>query len=673
MFCLKCKDNYLFTQKNKQKNRASIAESNHIQTISNNDDEDSDDEDEEYDNDLRKYNKDIEKSLNFSAKPAGDYQNKFCDDSSMENKYKYADIVENESDKPINQIMRERFVGLSPEPYTYQRNEILIEDDMIKTLITKDIVPKLSFQNTPLFRHYNTINGIKSMVKYLTNNCHQQIVNLLTFSFHILQDCLQLFCYIYQNGKIYGSRIFTKDLFETIPTFYKLSTIDDEDKEEVLENMKIRNSLQFDDDKMYKEYYKVLYSRKASKNNQVPEELGNQLTKFVQVWNQDHNFKNPLDVHELMELFASNKIDHKWLKNDCNQREFFTILMKDEYDISLISALWNHLKQIEYKTEKQQNVNSLQQRHTIAQQQRQINELIALVRMQQQKIYAQSQQIHQLKSNNHPSNINDCRSLTSSSSGRSMLQAMANCNPYGPPSMQNDYDNCSTMSQETNVVNNQIDQPNTHKRKSKVNLPLSPRNIEINRSFISWDSRCDGCRMSDQSSDEDHAEIKCAENDDNMLHDNNDELGENIYVKDDDHTHDVKQTMQQEMKDDNIKKYESEQYDLPEINPDDDKETVPSSSSPAPSSPAPTSPAPTSPWQIYSNYGKNDTIFSDRGSRYCMDVTRVAIHLMNNGQLCQDNQWQEYMNTHRELINGMIEGWIFQQLNNLSKHLNHKN
>ena len=49
-------------------------------------------------------------------------------------------------------------------------------------------------QHTSLFRHYNTVNSIKSMIKYLNKTLiNEQITNLLVFSYHILRIIFNYF------------------------------------------------------------------------------------------------------------------------------------------------------------------------------------------------------------------------------------------------------------------------------------------------------------------------------------------------------------------------------------------------------------------------------------------------------------------------------------------------
>eukprot|EP00486_Rosalina_sp_Unknown_P004764 CAMPEP_0201570042 /NCGR_PEP_ID=MMETSP0190_2-20130828/12105_1 /ASSEMBLY_ACC=CAM_ASM_000263 /TAXON_ID=37353 /ORGANISM="Rosalina sp." /LENGTH=348 /DNA_ID=CAMNT_0047993153 /DNA_START=50 /DNA_END=1097 /DNA_ORIENTATION=+ len=73
--------------------------------------------------------------------------------------------------KGMDRTMREEFKAMNKfdkfEPYTYLRHEMFIGEESIQTLTADDKVPQLSPENTPLFRHYHTINAMKKMANHL--------------------------------------------------------------------------------------------------------------------------------------------------------------------------------------------------------------------------------------------------------------------------------------------------------------------------------------------------------------------------------------------------------------------------------------------------------------------------------------------------------------------------
>eukprot|EP00486_Rosalina_sp_Unknown_P001115 CAMPEP_0201564008 /NCGR_PEP_ID=MMETSP0190_2-20130828/1734_1 /ASSEMBLY_ACC=CAM_ASM_000263 /TAXON_ID=37353 /ORGANISM="Rosalina sp." /LENGTH=391 /DNA_ID=CAMNT_0047979551 /DNA_START=215 /DNA_END=1387 /DNA_ORIENTATION=- len=156
----------------------------------------------------------------------------------------------------LHNIMRDEFKPITKfekfEPLYYSRHEMVIGGDAVKTLTVEDTTPpQLSPNNTPLFRHYYTVNSMKAMADTTTN--------LLCFSYHVLQSCIQLFCYILINGRIYGQRVFTKDLKEIVGSLYPNSKVRQSTIDEMNKNMVINSKeLEFDDDRIYREYKLVL-------------------------------------------------------------------------------------------------------------------------------------------------------------------------------------------------------------------------------------------------------------------------------------------------------------------------------------------------------------------------------------------------------------------------------
>jgi len=212
-----------------------------------NDDSDSDDDDDEY------------AAMEEANASPTHLKHVIYDRDPLEGKFKDNTLVR---DHGIDKIMRREFKITTKldkfEPYSYSRHEMKFIGDSVHTLTTADTIPQLLPENTRLFREYHTINAMKRVAATMGN--------MLCFSYHILQSCIQLFCYILANGEIYGQRVFSSDLVPIFNSLYPESKIHAYTIDEMNKNMQINNKeLLFDDDQMYMEsdtQKLVLFKRK---------------------------------------------------------------------------------------------------------------------------------------------------------------------------------------------------------------------------------------------------------------------------------------------------------------------------------------------------------------------------------------------------------------------------
>merc|ERR1712228_751355 len=186
-------------------------------------------EDDEYDNEDYESSDDEDDDDEYGQVLEDSLQNQTISSTALteafirETKDKTYDLVGG-----IHNILRDQIPVLDIKPYTYKRYEVILnnEEDTLTVSEAKnnDEIPNESILNAPFCRIYNS-----------TNSC-TQINNLLTFSFHQLNDCVQIYCYVVKDGKKYGQRIFLDDLFCIIPRLLGDYEIDDYTKEAVRKN-----------------------------------------------------------------------------------------------------------------------------------------------------------------------------------------------------------------------------------------------------------------------------------------------------------------------------------------------------------------------------------------------------------------------------------------------------
>ena len=177
-------------------------------------DDDDDDDDEEVDSHYAKICKSTHESSNSSAEDA---TKTFL---SKGNEHDLAD--------GINWILRRTVPVLDVLPYTYKRYEVILDNDRETMRVfeadTNNTIPNCSFVNAPLCRIFNSTNSTPN------------IENLLTVSFHQLSDCIQIYCHVLKEGKLYGQRIFKSDLFNIVASLFQHPEIDNHTKAEVNDN-----------------------------------------------------------------------------------------------------------------------------------------------------------------------------------------------------------------------------------------------------------------------------------------------------------------------------------------------------------------------------------------------------------------------------------------------------
>eukprot|EP00486_Rosalina_sp_Unknown_P009693 CAMPEP_0201593074 /NCGR_PEP_ID=MMETSP0190_2-20130828/190794_1 /ASSEMBLY_ACC=CAM_ASM_000263 /TAXON_ID=37353 /ORGANISM="Rosalina sp." /LENGTH=359 /DNA_ID=CAMNT_0048052131 /DNA_START=538 /DNA_END=1618 /DNA_ORIENTATION=+ len=233
------------------------------------DDDDDDDDDDQYAARLNQYTKTED--------------SKYPDNNHKEFSSQKT-FNENLLSQGIDQTMREQFKSFGKfdkfEQFSFSRFEMVFGEDSISTLTAKDTLPPLSPEITPLFRHYHTINAIKAMAV--------TVANILCFSCHVFSTCIQLFCYIYADGKIHGQRVSlsgTEDLDTILGALYPNSKITrpsmEISKMEISDDIESNKGAMFGNDPTYEEYKLVLYPKRICVEKEYTESQQNEQKEIL--------------------------------------------------------------------------------------------------------------------------------------------------------------------------------------------------------------------------------------------------------------------------------------------------------------------------------------------------------------------------------------------------------
>ena len=138
----------------------------------------------------------------------------------------------------------------------YKRCELIMDNTKyIKSIEaeTHDTLPAYSPYMIPFCRLYNSTNSIPRDF-----NIHLSSPTLLTFSFHLFHDCLQIYFYISSNGKCYGSRLFANDLLTVIPSLFEDNFVDTSTQNRLTRNQECS--------KIFEKYKSMLYKQNGKLN-----------------------------------------------------------------------------------------------------------------------------------------------------------------------------------------------------------------------------------------------------------------------------------------------------------------------------------------------------------------------------------------------------------------------